>query len=71
MHDLEALDFGRPLALCFGNERFGVSDQMRAECDLAFTIRLHGLGESLNVAVAHNRKICTYACTCMHAYTSR
>ena len=45
VHDLEALDFGRPLALCFGNERFGVSDQMRAECDMVFTIRLRGLGE--------------------------
>lgn len=49
---LESLDFSRPIALCFGNERLGVSRELLRACDLAFTIPLRGLSESLNVSVA-------------------
>jgi len=49
---LESLDFGRPTALVFGNESLGVSREMRAACDGAFTISMRGLSESLNVSVA-------------------
>ena len=49
---LECVDFSRPTALVFGNERLGVSAEMLAVCDGAFYIPLHGLTESLNVSVA-------------------
>lgn len=49
---LEKLDFARPTALVFGNERLGCSAEMLAACDGAFHIPLHGLTESLNVSVA-------------------
>ena len=49
---LSGLDFGVPTALVFGNERFGLTCGMRALCDIAFTIPLPGLSESLNVSVA-------------------
>jgi tRNA (guanosine-2'-O-)-methyltransferase len=49
---LEAIDFSRPTALVFGNERLGVSRQLLALCDGAFTIPMYGLTESLNVSVA-------------------
>ena len=49
---IELLDFGKPTALIFGNERFGVSAEMQSLCDGAFYIPLHGLTESLNVSVA-------------------
>ena len=49
---LEEVDFSRPTALVFGNERLGVSAEMLAHCDGAFHIPLHGLTESLNVSVA-------------------
>lgn len=49
---LETIDFGRPTALVFGNERLGVSADLLAVCDGAFTIPMYGLTESLNVSVA-------------------
>jgi len=49
---LEELSFAQPTALCFGNERLGVSSEMLTLCDGAFTIPMHGLTESLNVSVA-------------------
>ena len=36
----------------FGNERLGVTAEMLAVCDGAFTIPMYGLTESLNVSVA-------------------
>ncbi len=49
---LEDVDFSRPTALVFGNERLGVSAELLALCDGAFTIPMYGLTESLNVSVA-------------------
>lgn len=48
---LEAIDFSQPTALVFGNERFGICDELLALCDGAFYIPLYGLTESLNVSV--------------------
>ncbi len=42
---------GRPLALVFGNELHGVSDQVIAVSDGALVIPQHGTKHSLNVAV--------------------
>ncbi|KAL1507012.1 hypothetical protein AB1Y20_007874 [Prymnesium parvum] len=50
--DLGDLDFSRPVALVFGNERHGVSEEMRRACDSGFSIPMRGLVESLNVSVA-------------------
>ena len=49
---LEHVDFGRHTALCFGNERLGVSAALAAACDGAMTIPMYRLTESLNVSVA-------------------
>lgn len=49
---LEDVDFSRPVALAFGNERLGLSAELLAVCDGAFHIPLYGLTESLNVSVA-------------------
>ena len=49
---LEEVDFSKPTALVFGNERHGLSAAMVAACDGAFYVPLHGLTESLNVSVA-------------------
>jgi TrmH family RNA methyltransferase len=38
--------------IVFGNEAWGVSDQVRELADVHLTIRRYGLGESLNVSVA-------------------
>jgi TrmH family RNA methyltransferase len=38
--------------IVFGNEAWGVSDQVRQLADVHLTIRRYGLGESLNVSVA-------------------
>ena len=49
---LGELNFAEPVALVFGNERLGVTEQMRTACDIAFTIPMQGLSESFNVSVA-------------------
>lgn len=49
---LETIDFSQRVALVFGNERLGLTAGMRGACDAAFTIRMRGFSESLNVSVA-------------------
>ena len=44
--------FGRPSVLVVGNEREGLGDRVRAQCDAVVAIRGSGAVESLNVAVA-------------------
>jgi tRNA G18 (ribose-2'-O)-methylase SpoU len=44
--------FGRPVVLVVGNEREGLGDRVRAQCDAVVAIRGSGTVESLNVAVA-------------------
>jgi TrmH RNA methyltransferase len=45
-------DFARPVVLVVGNEREGISDRVRAQCDAIVKIEGSGAVESLNVAVA-------------------
>jgi TrmH RNA methyltransferase len=44
--------FGRPAVLVVGNEREGLGDRVRAQCDAIVAVRGGGAVESLNVAVA-------------------
>ncbi len=44
--------FGRPTILVVGNEREGLGERVRAQCDAVVAVRGAGSVESLNVAVA-------------------
>jgi tRNA (guanosine-2'-O-)-methyltransferase len=49
---LEALEFRRPLALVFGNEHLGLTQEALQACDERFCIPLQGFSESLNLSVS-------------------
>ena len=49
---LTEIDFSRKIALVFGAERDGVSDELRAVCNGTYVIAMAGFSESLNVSVA-------------------
>lgn len=49
---LHAIDFTGSIALVFGNEHSGVSDEMRAAADGNFIIPQVGIIQSLNISVA-------------------
>ena len=49
---LHAINFTEPIALVFGNEHGGVSDEMRAKADGNFIIPQVGIIQSLNISVA-------------------
>jgi RNA methyltransferase, TrmH family len=44
--------FGRPVVLVVGNEREGLADRVRTQCDAVVAVRGSGMLDSLNVAVA-------------------
>ncbi|CAN5128762.1 tRNA (guanosine(18)-2'-O)-methyltransferase TrmH [soil metagenome] len=50
--ELHQIDFTQSVALVFGNERFGVSDDIRCLCDGDFIIPQVGIIKSLNISVA-------------------
>lgn len=50
--DLYSIDFTGPVALVFGNEHNGVSDELRANADGNFIIPQQGIIQSLNISVA-------------------
>jgi len=50
--DIYSLDLTEPVALIFGNERFGVSDEIRILADGDFIIPQVGIIKSLNISVA-------------------
>jgi len=50
--DLYEIDMTRPIALVFGNEHSGVSDDIRAMADGNFIIPQAGIIRSLNISVA-------------------
>ncbi|MCM2334905.1 MAG: RNA methyltransferase, partial [Anaeromyxobacteraceae bacterium] len=50
--DLSELSFAHPVALVFGNEHRGVSDEALAAADLRFAIPMRGFSQSFNVSVA-------------------
>lgn len=49
---LTTIDFSRPTALVFGNEKYGITDEMREVCDGAFFLPMRGLAQSFNISVA-------------------
>lgn len=49
---LAQLDLSTPLAVAFGNERYGVSEFLAAAADELITIPMHGFSRSFNVSVA-------------------
>lgn len=51
-------DLKMPVALVFGNEAQGVSNEMREAADFAFSVPIPGKAESLNVATA--AAVCIY-----------
>lgn len=50
--DAKSANLSRPLVLVMGNEREGINERMRAQCDETIALRGAGKIESLNVAVA-------------------
>jgi tRNA (guanosine-2'-O-)-methyltransferase len=50
--DLYDLKLTRPVALVFGNEHRGVSDEALEEADGSFSIPMMGMVQSLNISVA-------------------
>ncbi len=50
--NLYELDLTKPLALLFGNEMSGISEQVLNMCDGNFVIPQVGMAESLNISVA-------------------
>lgn len=51
-HSLYKLDLKEPVALVFGNEHSGVSEEVLALCDGNFIIPQVGMVQSLNISVA-------------------
>lgn len=50
--NLYSIDFTKPIALVFGNEHSGVSDEIRSLADGNFIIPQMGIIQSLNISVA-------------------
>lgn len=46
------IDYCQPIALVFGNEHAGISEEFLNLCDFSFKIPMHGMIQSLNVSVA-------------------
>ena len=49
---LEDIDFARRIALLFGAERDGLSDELLSACDGRYQIPMPGFSQSLNISVA-------------------
>lgn len=49
---LNSIDFSRPVALVFGNERNGITQEMRDLADGSFVVPMRGFAESYNISVA-------------------
>ncbi len=49
---LDELDFNEPMALAFGNEHEGLSEEFMARCDVVFRIPIHGFTQSYNISVS-------------------
>ncbi len=50
--DYRKVDYRRPVAIWFGNEGNGLSDELLALCDAVVSIPIYGRAESLNVSTA-------------------
>ena len=49
---IEAIDFSKPTAVVFGNEKDGVTDELLDLCDGRFIIPMYGFSQSFNISVA-------------------
>ena len=49
---LSSIDFGDPVALVFGNERNGITEEMRELSDGGFVVPMQGFAGSYNISVA-------------------
>jgi len=49
---LTSIDFSRPTALVFGNEREGLTPALASRCDGSYIIPMRGFSQSFNVSVA-------------------
>lgn len=49
---IQDVDFGIPSAVVFGNEKMGISREMKRASDLNFKIPLLGFAQSFNISVA-------------------
>mgnify|MGYP000742316208 CR=1 FL=1 len=58
-HLLGDVDLVEPHAWVMGNEAWGLDERVRARCDDVVRVPIHGLAESLNLAMAAT--ICLYA----------
>lgn len=59
LDDLAAADLARPTAWVFGNEAWGLPEDVRALCDDVVAIPIYGRAESLNLSTA--AAVCLYA----------
>lgn len=59
--ELHRLDISRPVALVFGNELDGISDEVRNHADGFVKIPMYGFSESFNISVS--AAICLYDLT--------
>jgi len=49
---IDDIDFSQPVALVMGNEKDGVSDEMKAAADYRIKIPMYGFVQSFNISVA-------------------
>lgn len=54
----DKIDFNENVALVFGNEHRGITEEYLKLCDYSFLIPMHGMIQSLNVSVA--AAVCLY-----------
>ncbi len=51
-HSINTLDWSKPIAIVLGNEKDGVSEEMKGLCDGTFRIPMLGFSQSFNISVA-------------------
>lgn len=61
---IHEVDFSKPTALVLGNEKEGISEEMRSVCDGSVIIPMVGFSQSFNISVAG-------ALSCYHAFEER
>jgi len=49
---IDAIDFTKPTAVVFGNEKDGVTPELLSQCDGSFIIPMYGFSQSFNISVA-------------------
>lgn len=51
-HKIEEIDFSKKVAVVFGNEKEGISEETRQNADGTFIIPMYGFAQSFNISVA-------------------